>query len=333
MRFQIIVLLGLVQGLWAVKNHIFTGARLGSAKGFSSSFSEQTSMSNPSVNPNGKPVCPQNLCKGNLITGYYNVDKQANFAFTYTVGDEIFFDKFAVSGMRVYGTLEYINAYLGALNKTMNQGGKNYSPQYLKAIDPATGDVIPQTIVNGKLPDGFKNVGGDLAVPSGYSSPCAPLSAQNPLGICPTPNPQKRLLQQGAHVLSFGLNVDVFLNIPLDIWIKKIYSKMFFFKVGMFVGGGVEYTMFWSDRFFNQALGKKTRFLAAGSGFFVNVGTQVYMGQHNRIIVGWKIPYYKLSAQNWYNYGNSNVGTQQTLKQSLSLVPHGQFYVGYAYLF
>ncbi|WP_120944343.1 outer membrane beta-barrel protein [Helicobacter labacensis] len=332
MRLAVAIFLA-TQVLGAVKNHVYTGVRLGSAQGSSSTFSQQVSMHNPSVMPNGAPVCPQNLCQGDLLKGTYGTDKNANFAFTYTLGDEIFFDKFAISGLRVYGTLEYVSANLGRLTSIANQGGQNYNPKYIKAIDPSTGGVIPQSISHGNVPSGFKNVGGDLAVPSGYSSPCAPLSANNPLGICPTPNPQSSLLGHSAHALSFGFNVDMFLNLPLDFWIKKIYSKMFFFKVGLFVGGGVEYTMFWSDRFVNQVLGRKTRFFAAGSGFFVNVGTQMYVGEHNRVIVGWKFPYYKLSAQNWYNYGNSNVGTQQTLKQSLSIVPHSEFYVGYAYLF
>ncbi|MFC3847866.1 outer membrane beta-barrel protein [Helicobacter baculiformis] len=315
-----------------MKNHIFTGARAGGLQGFSSALSQQVSMNNPSSMPNGAPVCPSNLCKGDTITGIYP-SRGFGFAFTYTLGDEIFFDKWAISGLRIYGTIEYANARLGTLSKANNQGGQNYDPKYIKAIDSTTGGVIPQSIANGSLPNGFKNVGGNLAVPNSYSSPCATLSENNPLGLCPTPNPQSTLLQRSANYMTFGLNVDVVLNLPLDYWLKRKNPKIFFFKVGMFVGGGVEYAMLWSDAFFNQVLGKKTRFFAAGSGFFMNVGTQVYVGKHNRLTFGWKIPYYKLSAQNWYNYGNSNVGTQQTLKQALSFTPRSEFYMGYAYLF
>ncbi|WP_121756352.1 outer membrane beta-barrel protein [Helicobacter felis] len=332
--------------LMGVSNHIFTGARLGASIGFEGSYGQQVSMVNPSTKPDGSPACPSNNCKGDELIGFYARDKQPSFAFTYTVGDELFFDKFAISGMRVYGTMEYTHAALGERYKVENKGGKNYDPQYIKAVDPTTGNVIPQAVTNGNPPpDGFKNVGSDLAVPNNYSSPCARLSASNPLGLCSTPTPQESLLQHPANAVSLGLNVDFFLNIPIDYLVKKhtnslakkLHSQFLFLnlflKWGIFVGGGVEYTMFWSDRFVNQALGKKTRFFAAGSGFFINVGTQLYVGKHNRLTLGWKFPCYKFSAQNWYNYGNSNPGTQQTLKQTLSITPLSQFFLGYAYLF
>lgn len=323
----------LLQPLKAVKNHIFTGARLGYVSDFTSTFSQQVSMSNPSTMPNSTaPVCPQDLCKGNEIVGFYKPDpkKRLNFALTYTLGDEVFFDKLAISGIRIYGTLEYANANLGKRYEVQNNGGKNYNPQYIKAIDPNGGDPV---VIGGSKP------------PSSYSSPCATLSASNPLGLCPTPLPQEVLLERSAHFMTFGLNVDVFLNVPLDYWLKRIYSKIFFFKMGVFVGGGVEYALLWSDAFNNQALSAlgrsalsksyidKTRFFAAGSGFFVNVGYQLYLGKHNRFNIGWKFPYYKVSAHNWYGYGNSNVGTQQTIKQALSTTHHNEFYVSYAYLF
>ncbi|WP_104750074.1 outer membrane beta-barrel protein [Helicobacter cynogastricus] len=320
--------------LMGVSNHIFTGARLGGSLGFNSSYGQQASMVNPSTKPDGSSACPNSSCKGDELVGFYTHAKQPSFAFTYAVGDELFFDKLAISGLRIYGTMQYTNATLGERYKVENKGGKNYDPQYIKAIDPTTGNVIPQAVTNGNPPpDGFKNVGGDLAVPNNYSSPCARLGASNPLGLCPTPTPQESLLQHPSNAISLGLNVDFFLNVPIDYWVRKHNPKFLFLKWGVFVGGGVEYTMFWSDRFVNQALGKKTRFFAAGSGFFVNVGTQLYVGKRNRLTLGWKFPYYKFSAQNWYNYGNSNPGTQQTLTQTLSITPLSQFFLGYAYLF
>ncbi|GMB93606.1 Outer membrane protein HopP [Helicobacter bizzozeronii] len=341
MRWLVFIVLGLLQPLGALKNHVFTGVRFGYVGGFESTFSQQVSMSNPSTMPNSsQPVCPKSLCKGDEITGFYKTSpkKSAGFAFTYTVGDEIFFDKFAISGLRVYGTLEYANANLGSRYKVQNKGGQNYNPQYIKAIDPTTGNAIPETIT-GNNSSSLKTIPGtNLGVPTNYTSSCAPLSANNPLGLCPTPNPQAVLLNTPAHFMTFGLNVDVFLNVPLDYWLKRIYTKMFFFKMGVFVGGGVEYAILWSDVFKNEVLGAlgynpKTRFFAAGGGFFVNVGYQLYLGKHNRINIGWKFPYYKITANNWYNYGNHNPGTQQTLKQTLSTTRRDEFYVSYAYLF
>ncbi|WP_163556519.1 outer membrane beta-barrel protein [Helicobacter suis] len=314
------------QFLGAVKNHIFTGVRLGYIKNSTSTLSQQVSMQNPSTMPNGTFVCPNELCEENKIVGFYKSNKLSP-AFTYTLGDEIFFDKLAISGIRVYGTIEYAQANLGSRYKIQNQGGQNYNPQNIKAINSNNDQVI----------------GG--SIPSDYSSPCATLSSSNPLGLCPTPNPQEVLLQRPANLVTLGLNVDFFLNIPLDYWIKRLYSKMFFFKMGVFVGGGVEYAMLWSDDFNNQALStlggsslskghiQKTRFFTAGNGFYVNVGYQLYLGKHNRFNLGWKIPYYKITAQNWYNYGNSNPGTQQTIKQTLSISAQSQFYVSYAFLF
>ncbi|BCZ19892.1 Outer membrane protein HopP [Helicobacter sp. NHP19-012] len=338
-----LLLAGLVlHPLGAVKNHVFTGVRFGMAQNFKSTFSNQVSMNNPSTLPDNASVyaCPDNLCKNNEIEGFYKPsgNKSANFAFTYTLGDELFFDKFGISGLRVYGDIEYANANLGHRYKVQNKGGLNYNPANIKAIDPNTGQVIPIATTN-------KNGQVTYTTPQGYSSPCAALTATNPLGLCPTPTPQEVLLTRPAHMVTLGLNVDFFLNIPIDIWLRKKHPKMMFFKMGVFVGGGVEYAMLWSDNFNNEALSAlggnslskghidKTRFFAAGNGFYVNVGYQLYLGQHNRFNLGWKLPYYSISAHNWYNYGNTNPGTQQTIKQTLAITRQSQFYVGYAYLF
>ncbi|CRF46678.1 putative Outer membrane protein [Helicobacter heilmannii] len=171
--------------LCAVKNHIFTGARFGMAQNFKSTFANQLSMSNPSTLPDNNSVyaCPDNLCKNNEIVGFYrpSASKSANFAFTYTLGDELFFDKFGISGIRVYGDIEYANANLGRRYKVQNKGGLNYNPQNIKAIDSATGQVIPTTTTDpttGQV---------TYSTPQGYSSPCAALTSANPLGLCPTP--------------------------------------------------------------------------------------------------------------------------------------------------
>lgn len=46
----------------------------------------------------------------------------------------------------------------------------------------------------------------------------------------------------------FGLNVNVFVNFFIDIFLKFVLKieKMLFFKIGVFGGGGVEYVILWS---------------------------------------------------------------------------------------
>ncbi|WP_120922027.1 outer membrane beta-barrel protein [Helicobacter pylori] len=242
------------------------------------------------------PTCPGSVCYGEKLEAHYKGGK--NLSYTGQIGDEIAFDKYHILGLRVWGDVEYAKAQLGQKvggNTLLSQA--NYDPSAIKTYDIAS-------------------------------------NTQGPLVLQKTPNPQNFLFDNG-HFMAFGLNVNVFVNLPIDTLLKLALKteKMLFFKIGVFGGGGVEYAILWSPQYQNQNTQQDDKFFAAGGGFFVNFGGSLYIGKHNRFNVGLKIPYYSLSAQSWKNFGFSNVWQQQTIRQNFSVFRNKEVFVSYAFLF
>ncbi|GAA9046682.1 outer membrane beta-barrel protein [Helicobacter pylori] len=242
------------------------------------------------------PTCPSSVCYGEKLEAHYKGGK--NLSYTGQIGDEIAIDKYHILGLRVWGDIEYAKAQLGQKvggNTLLSQA--NYNPSAIKTYDPAS-------------------------------------NAQGSLNLQKTPNPQNFLFNNG-HFMAFGLNVNVFVNLPIDTLLKLALKteKMLFFKIGVFGGGGVEYAILWSPNYQNQNTHQDDKFFAAGGGFFVNFGGSVYIGKRNRFNVGLKIPYYSLSAQSWKNFGSSNVWQQQTIRQNFSVFRNKEVFVSYAFLF
>ncbi|MGL2545048.1 outer membrane beta-barrel protein [Helicobacter pylori] len=242
------------------------------------------------------PTCPSSVCYGEKLEAHYKGGK--NLSYTGQIGDEIAFDKYHILGLRVWGDVEYAKAQLGQKvggNTLLSQA--NYDPSAIKTYDIAS-------------------------------------NTQGPLVLQKTPSPQDFLFDNG-HFMAFGLNVNVFVNLPIDTLLKLALKteKMLFFKIGVFGGGGVEYAILWSPQYQNQNTHQDDKFFAAGGGFFVNFGGSLYIGKHNRFNVGLKIPYYSLSAQSWKNFGFSNVWQQQTIRQNFSVFRNKEVFVSYAFLF
>ncbi|WQY61752.1 outer membrane beta-barrel protein [Helicobacter pylori] len=242
------------------------------------------------------PTCPGSVCYGEKLEAYYKGGK--NLSYTGQIGDEIAIDKYHILGLRVWGDIEYAKAQLGQKvggNTLLSQA--NYNPSAIKTYDIAS-------------------------------------NAQGSLNLQKTPNPQDFLFNNG-HFMAFGLNVNVFVNLPIDTLLKLALKteKMLFFKIGVFGGGGVEYAILWSPNYQNQNTKQDDKFFAAGGGFFVNFGGSLYIGKRNRFNVGLKIPYYSLSAQSWKNFGASNVWQQQTIRQNFSVFRNKEVFVSYAFLF
>ncbi|WP_000532458.1 outer membrane beta-barrel protein [Helicobacter pylori] len=242
------------------------------------------------------PTCPSSVCYGEKLEAHYQGVK--NLSYTGQIGDEIAFDKYHILGLRVWGDVEYAKAQLGQKvggNTLLSQA--NYNPSAIKTYDPIS-------------------------------------NAQGSLNLQKTPSPQDFLFNNG-HFMTFGLNVNVFVNLPIDTLLKLALKteKMLFFKIGVFGGGGVEYAILWSPQYQNQNTQQDDKFFAAGGGFFVNFGGSLYIGKHNRFNVGLKIPYYSLSAQSWKNFGASNVWQQQTIRQNFSVFRNKEVFVSYAFLF
>ncbi|WP_033740690.1 outer membrane beta-barrel protein [Helicobacter pylori] len=242
------------------------------------------------------PTCPSSVCYGEKLEAYYKGGK--NLSYTGQIGDEIAIDKYHILGLRVWGDIEYAKAQLGQKvggDTLLSQA--NYNPNTIKTYDSAS-------------------------------------NTQGSLVLQKTPSPQDFLLNNG-NFMAFGLNVNVFINLPIDTLLKLALKteKMLFFKIGVFGGGGVEYAVLWSPKYQNQNTKQEDKFFAAGGGFFVNFGGSLYIGKRNRFNVGLKIPYYSLSAQSWKNFGASNVWQQQTIRQNFSVFRNKEVFVSYAFLF
>ncbi|WP_033617731.1 outer membrane beta-barrel protein [Helicobacter pylori] len=242
------------------------------------------------------PTCPSSVCYGEKLEAYYKGGK--NLSYTGQIGDEIAIDKYHILGLRVWGDIEYAKAQLGQKvggDTLLSQA--NYNPNTIKTYDSAS-------------------------------------NTQGSLVLQKTPSPQDFLFNNG-NFMAFGLNVNVFINLPIDTLLKLALKteKMLFFKIGVFGGGGVEYAILWSPKYQNQNTQQEDKFFAAGGGFFVNFGGSLYIGKHNRFNVGLKIPYYSLSAQSWKNFGSSNVWQQQTIRQNFSVFRNKEVFVSYAFLF
>ncbi|MGL2799476.1 outer membrane beta-barrel protein [Helicobacter pylori] len=242
------------------------------------------------------PTCPSSVCYGEKLEARYKGGK--NLSYTGQIGDEIAIDKYHILGLRVWGDIEYTKAQLGQKvggDTLLSQA--NYNPSAIKTYDSAS-------------------------------------NAQGSLVLQKTPSPQDFLFNNG-HFMAFGLNVNVFVNLPIDTLLKLALKteKMLFFKIGVFGGGGVEYAILWSPNYQNQNTKQDDKFFAAGGGFFVNFGGSLYIGKHNRFNVGLKIPYYSLSAQSWRDFGSSNVWQQQTIRQNFSVFRNKEVFVSYAFLF
>ncbi len=242
------------------------------------------------------PTCPSSVCYGEKLEAHYKGGK--NLSYTGQIGDEIAIDKYHILGLRVWGDIEYAKAQLGQKvggDTLLSQA--NYNPNTIKTYDSAS-------------------------------------NTQGSLVLQKTPSPQDFLFNNG-NFMAFGLNVNVFVNLPIDTLLKLALKteKMLFFKIGVFGGGGVEYAVLWSPKYQNQNTQQEDKFFAAGGGFFVNFGGSLYIGKHNRFNVGLKIPYYSLSAQSWKNFGSSNVWQQQTIRQNFSVFRNKEVFVSYAFLF
>ncbi|PAF52392.1 outer membrane beta-barrel protein [Helicobacter sp. 13S00477-4] len=274
--------------LFGVQDNIFAGFGAGLGTRYQSDFWQQTTKDNSS--------CVGGTCIGNKTSGAYQ--GQANNSFFAMLGDEAFFDKYYITGLRIYGSVEYASVTLGNL--------------------------IPTSVSNQPARDThFTTITGmkDATTPTIGSVPMQPV-----------PDPQNQLFDNGIW-MSYSLNLDFFLNLPIDNLVQLFWSKMPFFKLGVYAGGGVEYSALISHSWQNQTIGKNEKFYASGSGFFVNLGGSIYIGRHNRINVGLKIPYYSLNAQNWYDFGDPDPWKQQLLRQNFDITRNKEWRISYVYLF
>lgn len=284
-----VLMVAFFPSLLAVENKPFIGVGIGLGGKQTSEFYQQTTKAVSS--------CLDGLCIGNTTSGSYTSDK--GISFSGVVGDEVFFDSYGVSGLRVYGGFTYAKVSLGNLitDSVKDTGLKDRQFQTITGFDAMDKPTI------GLVP------------------------------MKPAPAPQKSFFNNGVWN-TYSLNLDFFLNLPIDILIRELFwNQAPFFKIGAYVGGGVEYATLKKKSWINEAVEKNGEFFASGSGFFFNFGGSIYLGSHNRIDIGMKIPYYKLNSQNWYGYGDLDPWKQQTLKQNFDIKRSRELRISYVFIF
>ncbi|MDO7252360.1 outer membrane beta-barrel protein [Helicobacter cappadocius] len=283
----------LILPLFAIENNLFTGFGVGEGTHYQTDFWQQTTKDNS--------TCPDGLCIGNKTTGSY-AGHQGNTFFA-MIGDEAFFDKFKITGLRFYGSMEYANVSLGSLDSSSVTDTPARDKSFTTCTNCPPVFAPPKTMTTGVVK--MKNVS----------------------------TPQTNLFDNGVWI-SYALNLDFFINLPIDSLVQLFWKKMPFFKVGVYAGGGVEYATLRSNSWNNEEVGVNGNpYFASGSGFFANLGGSVYLGRHNRINIGVKIPYYGLNSQNWYDYGDTDPWKQQLLRQNFDISKGKEWRVSYVYLF
>ncbi|PAF54482.1 hypothetical protein BKH42_00805 [Helicobacter sp. 13S00482-2] len=285
--------------LFSIENNLFTGFGVGLGSFMGNKTSYQTDFWQQTTKDNS--TCPDGLCIGNKTSGSY-FGYQGNTLYA-VLGDETFFDKFKIVGLRFYGSIEYANVSLGSLEKSSIKDTPARDTSFVTCTNCPPVYPPPTTMVTGKV--NMKNVS----------------------------DPQVELFDNGIWI-SYALNLDFFVNLPIDSLVQLFWKKMPFFKVGVYAGGGVEYATLKSSSWDNLEAGVNGRsFFASGSGFFANLGGSIYLGRHNRINIGVKIPYYSLNSQNWYKYGDPDPWKQQLLRQNFDISKGNEWRVSYIYLF
>lgn len=156
------------------------------------------------------------------------------------------------------------------------------------------------------------------------------------------PNTPQSTLAANALSTTISLGIDFFANIPIDVFLKKIWRRTPEFKLGIFAGFGAEFNLLKSTYWVNESLAnseKEDAFYASGNGIFVNLGTSLYLSRHDRIDFGVKIPYYTLTQVMWHIAPNSsgaidsNLWAQQTLRQTFEIHKSLEFKISYIFYF
>lgn len=244
------------------------------------------------------PTCPNQLCRGDTTNASYQGNLNKGYALE--IGVEHYFDKFDILGVRLFGEFSSKNGGLGDLISSSMDTSTNNIPS--KGLD---------TIVTN----------GSTTTNDKYT-------------FATTPQPDKNLqatLANNGVFMTFGFGGDIMANAPFDYWLRKAVraneswwkNKLAYVRVGVFLGGGVEFGRFSqgdnNNKSFKNELasasgngyaGKASNlddsFFASGSGGFLRYGIQIYITQFLRINLGYKHNFYNIASERWYGYNGLN---------------------------
>lgn len=249
---------------------------------------------------------PSQICYGDTTSARYEGSLKSGY--NLEIGAEYFFDKWHIGGIRLFGEMSSIGGGLG--NKVAGSDNRDTSTNNIPAggidtIKPGSGGST--TVYDDKYT--FRD----------------------------TPDAQAQIANNGTWQ-TFGIGIDGMLNVPIDSILKRYvsaiaeidnrFSKNWFLrripylKVGLFAGGGVEFSSFSQDSYTNEvaAKGKKDdisgikdndAFLAANSGGFLRYGVQIYLTRFFRVNFGYKKSFYKIASERWYGFYGRNLTTAE----------------------
>ena len=261
-------------------------------------------------------TCPNQKCSGDTTSAEYS--GQLNAGSSLELGAEYFFDKFHIVGIRLFGEVASRSGSLGS--KIAGSDKRDRSTNNLQ-------EAYKLCIQNSKTWSEAEKQQKCGILILGNSNPNTPnTKVEDSFTFQDTPDSNDIAPQDGRY-LSFSLGVDAMLNIPIDTILQRWLgfglksgfwgSRLAYFKVGGFIGGGAEFARFSqgdpnNKTWHNQAAAKgkagngADAFFAAGSGGFMRFGASIYLSRFTRIDFGYKISYYPIAQERWYGYNGAH---------------------------
>lgn len=245
--------------------------------------------------------CPGSVCIGGKSSADYSGGVSPG-GLRFFIGNEAIFDKYHISGLRIYGSMEMAHASLGNRSSA------------IKTEEPRDKEYIFEKEVDDE--------------------------DKKPLKIpMLSPRTQQDFLLDNAFLTTFSLNLDFFVNLPLGYILKKYATPKFplMLNLGLFAGFGAEFSLLKSKYWVNETLynNQERAFYASGNGLFVNLGGNIYITRHDRIEIGIKIPFYKLSHEEWNTYAtpSTDIWQEQTLRQTFYIKKSPEIRIAYVFYF
>ena len=262
-------------------------------------------------------TCPNQKCSGDTTSAEYS--GQLNAGSSLELGAEYFFDKFHIVGIRLFGEVASRSGSLGS--KIAGSDKRDRSTNNLQ-------EAYKLCIQNSKTwSEAEKQQKCGILILGNSTNPNTPnTKVEDSFTFQDTPDSNDIAPQDGRY-LSFSLGVDAMLNIPIDTILQRWLgfglksgfwgSRLAYFKVGGFIGGGAEFARFSqgdpnNKTWHNQAAAKgkasngADAFFAAGSGGFMRFGASIYLSRFTRIDFGYKISYYPIAQERWYGYNGAH---------------------------
>lgn len=262
-------------------------------------------------------TCPNQKCSGDTTSAEYS--GQLNAGSSLELGAEYFFDKFHILGVRLFGEMTSRSGSLGskiAGSDKRDTSTNNLQQAYALCI---------QNSKTWNAEEAGKRCG--ILILGNSTDPNTPnTKVEDSFTFQDTPNASALAPQDGRY-LSFALGADAIFNIPVDTILQRWLgflrqegfwlSRLAYFKVGGFVGGGAEFARFSqgdpnNKTWYNEAAAKgkasnaRDAFFSAGSGGFMRFGASIYLSRFMRIDFGYKISYYPIAQERWYGFNGAH---------------------------